>query len=104
MVAPHTVAPQLRIKCVTKNTHDDVTILCRNQMLLHMYFRRIAMLKVLYHCVGLILITYNASENYSCLYKLCLSPNLNGSSAMQCFEHSDPIEIGDEITFGFNMG
>ena len=38
MVAPHTVAPQLRIKCVTKNTRDDVTFLCRNQMLLHHVF------------------------------------------------------------------
>ena len=33
-----------------------------------------------------------------------MSPALNGSSAIQCFEGSDTIEIRDGITFDFYMG
>ena len=33
-----------------------------------------------------------------------MSPTLNGSSAIQCFEVSVAIEIPDEITFDFYTG
>ena len=47
-------------------------------------------------------------ESYSVAYFDCItsyearmSPALNGSSAIWCFEGSDVIEIRDGITFGF---
>ena len=33
-----------------------------------------------------------------------MSPTLKGSSAIQCFEHSDAIEICDGIIFNFYTG
>ena len=41
---------------------------------------------------------------YSCIYEACMSPALNGSSAIRRFERSDAIEIHDGITFDFYMG
>ena len=41
---------------------------------------------------------------YSCNYEVCMSPTLNGSSAIQRFEHSDAIEIRGGITFVFYTG
>ena len=38
------------------------------------------------------------------MYEAHMSPALNGSSAIQRFEHSDVIEIRDGITFDFYMG
>ena len=35
------------------------------------------------------------------MYTVRLSPALNGSSEIQCFEHSDRIEICDGIIFDF---
>ena len=37
-------------------------------------------------------------------YKVLKSPTLNGSSAIQCFERSDVIEIRDGILFNFYTG
>ena len=41
---------------------------------------------------------------YSCIYKACMSPTLNGSSMIRHFEHSDAIEIHDGIIFDFYPG
>ena len=37
-------------------------------------------------------------------YEARMSPTLNGSSAIWCFEGSDVIEIRDGITFDFYTG
>ena len=42
--------------------------------------------------------------SYSCIYEACMSPALNGSSAIRRFERSDAIEIHDGITFDFYTG
>ena len=39
-----------------------------------------------------------------CIYVACMSPALNGSSAIRCFKGSDVIEIRDRITFDFYTG
>ena len=41
---------------------------------------------------------------YSCIYEACMSPALNGSSAIRRFERSVAIEIRDGITFDFYTG
>ena len=41
---------------------------------------------------------------YLCIYEVRVSPVLNGSSVIQCFEHSDAIEIHDGISFDFYIG
>ena len=38
------------------------------------------------------------------IYEARMSPALNGSSAIRCFERSDAIEIRDGITFDFYTG
>ena len=41
---------------------------------------------------------------HSCIYEAHMSPALNRSSAIWCFERSNAIEIHDGITFDFYMG
>ena len=40
---------------------------------------------------------------YSCIYEVRMSPTLNRFLAIQCFKHSNAIEIRDQITFNFCM-
>ena len=42
--------------------------------------------------------------SYSCSYEACMSPALNGSSAIRRFKHSDVLEIRNGIIFDFYMG
>ena len=42
--------------------------------------------------------------SYSYIYEVHMSPALNGSSVIRRFEHSDVIEICDEIIFDFYTG
>ena len=39
--------------------------------------------------------------SYLCIYKVCMSPALNGSSVIRRFEHSNATEIRDGKTFDF---
>ena len=45
-----------------------------------------------------------ASEEVVKQFQKCLSPALNGSSEIWCFERSDAIEISNGIIFDFYMG
>ena len=38
------------------------------------------------------------------VYTVCTSPALNGSSALECFEHSNASEIRNRIIFDFYPG
>ena len=42
--------------------------------------------------------------SYSCIYKACMSPAINKSSAIRHFKHSDAIKIHDGIIFYSYMG
>ena len=63
-----------------------------------MYFDRIAF------CIALFIAGSYALRSYSCIYEACMSPALNGSSAIWRFKHSNAIEINDRITFDSATG
>ena len=42
--------------------------------------------------------------SYSCIYTVHISPALNGSSALQRFDHGNAIKICNGIVFNFLLG
>ena len=70
------------------------------------YFDRIAAFKALYHWTSVKGSSYALCRlfSYSRIYEAHMSPALNRSSAIQCFQHSDSIEISDGIIFDLYTG
>ena len=60
------------------------------------HFDRITAFEALYRSYAL--------HRYSCIYETCMSPTLNGSSAIQHLKHSNVIELRDRIIFDFYTG